>query len=60
MKPRNWKQQGALAIDMPVTLLYMDDTMNPAEMDILTVTIARRYLTLSMEQMMTIPSELKF
>ena len=27
---------------MPVTLLYMDDTMNPAKIDILTVTICKK------------------
>ena len=34
MTPRNWKQQDALALDMPVTPLCMADTMNPVEIDI--------------------------
>jgi len=39
MKPRNWKQQNALALDMSVNPLCMADTNNPAEIDISAVTV---------------------
>ena len=42
MMPSNWKQPDHLVLDMPVTPMCMADTMNPAEIDIPTVTICTK------------------